>query len=137
MKVTFPLKMRGEVDIFLFPILHWAWPIVQWCWIRYPYCVSTCCRPFRSRYLFLTDENNNTSKIKRERNLHNKAHNVQIKHECYEILPPCCIRNMLQILQIKIFVIPNRWKKMPEDKTSWIMIWDSTIVLYEKYYHVT
>ena len=21
--------MRGEVDIFLFPILHWAWPIVQ------------------------------------------------------------------------------------------------------------
>ena len=29
MKVTFPLKMRGKVDIFLFPILHWAWPIVH------------------------------------------------------------------------------------------------------------
>ena len=23
-------KMRGEVDIFLFPVLHWAWAIVHW-----------------------------------------------------------------------------------------------------------
>ena len=30
MKVTVPLKMRSMEDIFLFPILHWAWPIVQW-----------------------------------------------------------------------------------------------------------
>ena len=23
-------KMRGEVETFLFPVLHWAWPIVHW-----------------------------------------------------------------------------------------------------------
>ena len=30
-KVTFPLKMRVKVDIFLFPILHWTWTTMQWC----------------------------------------------------------------------------------------------------------
>ena len=25
-------KMRGEVETFLFLVLHWAWPIVQW-WV--------------------------------------------------------------------------------------------------------
>ena len=39
--------MRGEVDIFLFPVLHWAWPIVH-SWIRY--------KQHADSRLFLTEE---------------------------------------------------------------------------------
>ena len=39
MKVTFPLEMRGEVDIFLFPILHSA--LCRCLWTHCPW-ITEC-----------------------------------------------------------------------------------------------